>query len=323
MRQPLIAEDYGDFISVSGENIILKNKESAVSVPITKLSYIAIKGSFISFSSAVILKCLKRNIPIILLDSLGRPYSVIRNIWENDYIKQRQSEYSSHFKSVGFVSYLLKEKVRKQHQVLYYHIRSLRLNSREEIKTIEGYNFKIFLNSFNALAKRRVAVGEISRDIFLLEARASRSYWRAFSKLFPKSLFPGRKKRHSEDPINKLLNYGYALLSSLILRDIIFTGLNPTVPLLHHRRTLDFPFVFDLMEPFRPINDHIVLSFFHKQKKLIVDKNGQIKKSVLKRFRRFWFKEMAEPQPWSKSKKSIEKLIKELIEKYKTWLTRL
>lgn len=317
MLRPLIAEEYGDFISASKENIVLKNKDVAESVPLKELSHVIIKGSSVSFSSAFILKCFKRGIPIILLDDLGRPYSVINKISKTSNSKERQTNFSNSFRSVSFVCKLLKQKIRRQHQVLHYHIRSLRLNIIEKTKSIEGYDFKNFLNSFDPFIRRKISIKEISQDIFLLEARSSRAYWKAFSKLFPNLSFPGRKKRNAEDPTNKLLNYGYALLSSLIIKTMVFTGIDPAVPLLHHRKELELPFLFDLMEPFRPIADHIVISFLHKQKKQILNKEEGIRKSVLKRFRKFWFKNMKKPQPWSKSKKTIEQLVAEIIKSYK------
>lgn len=317
MRKPFIVEEYGSFLSVSGENITLKTKESKVSESLKNLSYIVINGSHAGLSSALILKCLKRKIPIIIADDLGRPRSIISEFKRADDTRERQLKFSSHSKSISFVCKILKEKIRKQHQTLHYHIRSLRLNGKDEVKNIEGYNHKHFLASFDVLAKRKTTVKKISKDIFLLEARSSRSYWRAFSKLFPKILFPGRQKRDTEDPVNKLLNYGYALLSSSVLKETVFAGLDPTVPLLHHRKGLTFPFVFDLMEPFRPLADHAVISFFHKQKKQILGKKGKVRKSVLRRFRKYWFEKMKNPRPWSKSDKSLEKLIGELLKKYK------
>lgn len=317
MRQPLIAEEYGDFISVSKENIILKNKDSAESIPLKELSHVIIKGLAVSFSTAFILKCLKKNIPIILLDDFGKPYSVIKKIGKDGDLKEFQINFSNSPKSGIFISKLLKQKIRRQHQILHYHIRSLRLNKEQKVEKIENYNFKIFFDSFDALIKDKKPIKEIRKGLFLLEARSSRAYWKAFSKLFPKLFFPGRQKRKAKDPMNKLLNYGYALLSSLIIKVMVLAGIDPSVPLLHHRKELTFPFLFDLMEPFRPINDHAVISFLHKQKRQILYKNGEIRKSVLRRYRKFWFKNIRKPQPWSKSKKTVEQLAAELIENYK------
>jgi len=182
MHRPVVAENYGDFISVSKENVILKNKDKIESTPLKELSHVIIKGSYVSFSSAVILRCLKKSIPIILLDNLGKPYSVISGLKRTNDIKERQINFSNSYRSVGFVIKLIKEKIRRQHQVLHYHIHSLRLDGNNEIKEIEGYDFRHFIQSLDVYTKRKVPVREISRDVFLLEARSSRAYWKAFSK---------------------------------------------------------------------------------------------------------------------------------------------
>src|SRR3989344_1136813 len=161
MRKPFIAEDYGDFISVSKENIVLKNRDKTESAPLKESSHVIVKGSFISFSSAFILKCLKNNIPIIRLDNLGRPYSVIDNLKRTSNSKELQVNFSKNNKSTNFVVRLLKEKIRKQHQVLHYHIRSLKLNNTNELKNIEGYNFKHFIDSFDVCTKKKISIRKI------------------------------------------------------------------------------------------------------------------------------------------------------------------
>jgi len=160
MRKPFIAEDYGDFISVAKENVVLKNKDKVESTPLKEISHIIIRGQFISFSSAFVFKCLKRNIPIILTDGLWKPYSVISSIRTRGYVSELQIKFSNSWRSTGFVCQLLKEKIRKQHQVLHYHIRSLRLNKKNEIKSIEDYDFRNFFKTlpgifFSGQAKKK------------------------------------------------------------------------------------------------------------------------------------------------------------------------
>jgi len=95
MKKSLIAENYGDFISISKENVILKNKDVIEISPLKELSQVIIKGAYVSFSSAVILKCLKNGISIILLDNLGRPYSVIGGLKRINDSKERQTNFSN------------------------------------------------------------------------------------------------------------------------------------------------------------------------------------------------------------------------------------
>lgn len=67
-----------------------------------------------------------------------------------------------------------------------------------------------------------------------------------------------RSQRH-RGWLNALLNYGYAVLSSLVHRSIIVHGLLAHVGIHHKMRYRSFPLVYDLMEPLRPLVDGLVV----------------------------------------------------------------
>lgn len=85
------------------------------------------------------------------------------------------------------------------------------------------------------------------------EAYAARWY---FKTIFGADFKRGR----TEDLINAGLNYGYAILRSVIRRELVMRGLEPS-PGIHHAST-DNPFNLsdDLIEPYRPFVDDFVLS---------------------------------------------------------------
>jgi CRISPR-associated protein Cas1 len=85
-----------------------------------------------------------------------------------------------------------------------------------------------------------------------LEAQAARRYW---PQLF------GTDFRRDRDAagINALLNYGYTVLRAATARAVLGAGLHPTIGLAHANRGNAFSLVDDLMEPFRPIVDWVVL----------------------------------------------------------------
>lgn len=85
-----------------------------------------------------------------------------------------------------------------------------------------------------------------------LEAQAAQRYW---PRLFGDSRF--RRRRDGEDP-NRHLNYGYAVLRSLVARALCGAGLHPGLGLHHRNRYDDMPLADDVMEPFRPIVDRAV-----------------------------------------------------------------
>lgn len=82
------------------------------------------------------------------------------------------------------------------------------------------------------------------------EARAARVYFRI--------LFGAGFNRRTENNINSALNYGYAILMSLINRAVVIHGYNTAIGINHHSIRNPFNLSCDLIEPFRPIVDSYV-----------------------------------------------------------------
>ena len=91
-----------------------------------------------------------------------------------------------------------------------------------------------------------------------LEARAAAYYW--------KNLFPNVDNfcRDKDGvPPNNLLNYGYAILRGVIARSLVSSGLLPTLGIHHHNRYNAYCLADDIMEPYRPYVDRIVLDLVY------------------------------------------------------------
>ena len=83
----------------------------------------------------------------------------------------------------------------------------------------------------------------------------------AAQKYFP-SLFDVGFRRNEEDGINAALNYGYAILRGSVARAVAVYGFIPALG-IHHKSELNrFNLADDLIEPFRPVVDLIVSSYF-------------------------------------------------------------
>lgn len=87
-----------------------------------------------------------------------------------------------------------------------------------------------------------------SGDTDNCEAQAARIYW---PLLFGRDF---RRERH-QPGINSLLNYGYTILRSAVVRSIVSAGLHPTIALFHKNILNSMRLGDDLMEPFRPFID--------------------------------------------------------------------
>ncbi|NHB68125.1 type II CRISPR-associated endonuclease Cas1 [Perlabentimonas gracilis] len=92
------------------------------------------------------------------------------------------------------------------------------------------------------------------------EGRAAAYYW--------KNLFDGvvegefTRGRFEDDP-NNLLNYGYAVLRAVIARSLVGSGLLPTLGIHHRNKYNAFCLADDIMEPYRPYVDRLVLSILN------------------------------------------------------------
>jgi CRISPR-associated protein Cas1 len=97
-----------------------------------------------------------------------------------------------------------------------------------------------------ALRLERLAEEVQPGDIGKCEGQGARHYW---AHLFPENF--RRAKQGADDPINARLNFGYAVLRSMIARSLVMAGLNPALGLGHISTENPFNLADDFIEPFR------------------------------------------------------------------------
>ncbi|WP_375398967.1 type II CRISPR-associated endonuclease Cas1 [uncultured Sphingomonas sp.] len=102
--------------------------------------------------------------------------------------------------------------------------------------------------AFDLLA-RRVRSGDPDN----LEAQAARRYW-------PALMGPDFRRDRDAGGANALLNYGYAVIRATVARAVVAAGLHPTIGIFHAHRGNAFALADDLVEPFRPLVDALVVS---------------------------------------------------------------
>lgn len=93
-----------------------------------------------------------------------------------------------------------------------------------------------------------------SGDTDNLEARAAVYYW--------SNLFENFKRDRDGTPPNNLLNYGYSILRAVVARSLVCSGLLPTLGIHHHNRYNAYCLADDIMEPYRPIVDRVVIDLY-------------------------------------------------------------
>lgn len=102
-----------------------------------------------------------------------------------------------------------------------------------------------------------------SGDVDNLEGRAAAFYWKTLFINFPE--LKGFKRDRFGFPPNNILNYGYAILRSVVARALVASGLLPTLGIHHHNRYNAYCLADDIMEPYRPFVDNLVYKIILRQ----------------------------------------------------------
>ena len=114
-----------------------------------------------------------------------------------------------------------------------------------------------------------------SGDSTNLEGRAAAFYW---SRLLPDN--NGFTREREGNYPNNLFNYGYAILRAVIARALVSSGLLPTLGIHHHNRYNAYCLADDIMEPYRPYVDRLVIQTMH-QHPGIEELTPDLKRSLL------------------------------------------
>ena len=127
-------------------------------------------------------------------------------------------------------------------------------------------------NQANLLAQYRIpnktllnlAARVKSGDSDNCEAQAANYYWK---NVFP--LFPRFKRFREGEPPNNLLNYGYAVLRAIVARNLVGSGLLPTLGIFHRNQYNAYCLADDIMEPYRPYVDKLVYDIVRSNGKFL------------------------------------------------------
>lgn len=91
------------------------------------------------------------------------------------------------------------------------------------------------------------------------EGNVAKQYWSEYFKQLGADTV--REHKGAETFENQCLNYGYAVISTLILRSVLVHGLCPNLGIHHMEKYNSVPLVYDLMEPYRSFIDFYLYKF--------------------------------------------------------------
>jgi len=213
------------------EASMLPEKDRTITIPIEDIGVVVIDHPQITLTHLLINALLENNTALITCDDRHMPSGLLLPLEGNTI----QSERFKHQINAS-------EPLRKQlwQQTIRQKISNQAALLKEQQKKVE--NMKYWAD--------QVKSGDSENH----EARAAAYYW---SELFDSS-FDFRRDPDGIAP-NSQLNYGYAILRAVVARSLVSSGLLPTFGIHHHNRYNAYCLADDIMEPYRPYVDKVVL----------------------------------------------------------------
>ena len=201
-------------------------------IPIEDIGVVLLDNKQITITSSCIASLLDNNVSVITCDSRSMPTGLLLPLYGNTIQNER-------FRDQLSASLPLRKQLWQQ------TIQNKIQNQAAVLKYVTGQDHRNMIIWANSVK---------SGDSENLEARAAVYYWKT---IFPNNPYFVRDR--NEMAPNNLLNYGYAILRSIIARALVSSGLLPTLGIHHHNRYNAYCLADDIMEPYRPFVDkHIV-----------------------------------------------------------------
>ncbi|MDR1553016.1 MAG: type II CRISPR-associated endonuclease Cas1 [Prevotellaceae bacterium] len=208
-------------------------KENVIkSIPIEDIGVIILDNKQITITHGLIEALLTNNCALITCDSNHMPFGLNLPLSGNTVQSER-------FQAQIEVSLPLKKQLWQQ-------------TIQAKIKN-QAY---VLNNTRNVIVNNMsVWTGQVkSGDSNNMEGRAAAYYWK---NLF--SNIEGFTRDREGIAPNNLLNYGYAVLRAVVARSLVASGLLPTLGIHHHNRYNAYCLADDLMEPYRPFVDKLIV----------------------------------------------------------------
>jgi len=223
------------------------NTEEFKSVPIEDIGLIILDHYRLTLTSTLLNKLLGNNVAVISCDAQHLPLGMFLNL--NGHSLQQE-----HFAKQIAVSQAKKDRLWKQ-------VIQAKISNQAFLLAQQGH----LSPKLNRLAKQ-VKNGDSEN----LEAQAASYYW--------KNLFGTQKfvrERYGEAP-NGLLNYGYTILRGVVARGLVGSGLLPTLGIHHHNKYNAYCLADDIMEPYRPFVDQLVIYLMERGEESLTQESKQV-----------------------------------------------
>jgi CRISPR-associated protein Cas1 len=216
-------------------------KESVRTIPIEDIGIMILDHQRITITQGLIAALLDNNTALISCSDKRMPTGMLLPL-------QGNTVYSERFRQQIDASIPLKKQLWQQ---------TVKAKIENQAAILSQHTLK-------SVARMYVMAKDVkSGDPDNYEAQAAVYYWKNIFADMPSFI-----RDPDGTPPNNLLNYGYAILRATVARALVASGLLPVEGIHHHNRYNAYCLADDIMEPYRPYVDKLVIEIISKYDEL-------------------------------------------------------
>lgn len=223
------------FLSLKDFQLVIKKEDSEHQIPLEDIWVIVVESGEVSISQRLLVEIAHQEITLLICDEKHLP------IW-------LYHAFSGHTQSA---KYLVT-------QVNISQVAKKQLWQRIIQSKIKNQWLVLDFVWKDGTSLKNIAWEVKSGDSDNREWFAANLYWKLL-------FWEDFNRRKDWVLINTMLNYGYALLRASIARGVVSSWLHPSLGIFHSNQFNAFNLVDDLIEPFRPLVDKVVIDILSSE----------------------------------------------------------
>ncbi len=227
-----------------------------VEVPLLKVDQVVVMGN-VTMTAPALYALLENGISVCYLSSHGRYLGQLDpEFSKNAPLRIAQHQAHNH----------PQRRVALARAFVIGKLRNMRTQLLRAARTRPNHDVRVAATALRDSIRRAEGATTVS-EVLGHEGVGSAAYFDAFGQLLRDGWsFEGRVRRPPTDPVNAMLSFGYALLTSQVSAAVQMVGLDPYVGYLHVARYGRPALALDLMEEFRtPVVDSVVLTVINNR----------------------------------------------------------
>ena len=259
----LIIDTVNTLVSVKNKVFYLESDKVNRQISPYRISSIAITSN-IQINISALKLAAAHKIPIYILNRFGKLNAQVLSgeAYNDASLRHKQYLFLQQKEATEYIVAVLRKKTELQIRNLKNLLRKKPISHAElsdRIVTIE----KLFEKTETFVCEK---ITECRGQLMGLEGNISRQYFLGLKMTLPKEFqFSKRSRRPALDFFNAALNYLYGCTYTIVDQGIRASGLDPYTGMLHSLQPKRPVLSYDLIEPFRPLIDRLLLQLINNQ----------------------------------------------------------